>query len=448
MGCDARGRGCFPVGQELGLAADAFGVAQPVLAAVRERGGDALLRVLVQKLQHADEVPPAGAGSVAGFQLVTELTEARGQVPVAVDRGVIQRRRPPRQGDKVVVRVEDLLAATVAAWMLGHDLASGHDGDVSDIGLDRDRLESLGVRHAVAVVLEAHGLVLVDLRRLGHAGIKGVCGQGQRCDLVPREADADGLGLFAAGAFALGQAALVQVGVQRRQIADLGDRRGPAALQIVDAVLDARLLVAAPRHAEQGLEGVVAGQGRVAWLETPLAPGQDGAGHRGRVVPPDFARDAAKEGESLDETVQDGLGAFAGQRQGEGAIGVGPGDQQHRHLPPAVGEIDVDVAEVGLDPLSSIVAEGNERLALLQAPALDVAAHLVVAAGVAVLGLQAAKDLHGRVALLAGACSSAARMASMTPKNAPSLGAGYGSPRWYGLGSGWARAFRTLRRER
>ena len=67
----------------------------------------------------------------------------------------------------------------------------------------------------------------------------------------------------------------------------------------------------------------------------------------------------------------------------------------------AVGEIDVDVAEVGLQAVARVMGQGDEGLAVRAAGACgDVASDLVVAAGVAVLVAQAAEDLHGGVPLL------------------------------------------------
>jgi hypothetical protein len=62
--------------------------------------------------------------------------------------------------------------------------------------------------------------------------------------------------------------------------------------------------------------------------------------------------------------MQDRLGAFGRQSNSERAIGIGPGREQHGNEPAAVGEIDVDVTEVGFEPLSGIVIERDERHAL------------------------------------------------------------------------------------
>ena len=76
-------------------------------------------------------------------------------------------------------------------------------------------------------------------------------------------------------------------------------------------------------------------------------------------------RHAAKESERLSHAVQDRLGAFGRQGDGERTIRPRPGRYQHRHLPTAFGKINVDVAEVALQTLTRIVVQGNEHFAAL-----------------------------------------------------------------------------------
>src|SRR5262249_52030554 len=120
----------------------------------------------------------------------------------------------------------------------------------------------------------------------------------------------------------------------------------------------------------------------------------------GGVIPPDLVGHAAKEGEGGHHTGEDGLGALGRQGQGKAVVGVGPGGDQYRHQAAAVGEIDVDVAEVALQALAGVVGQRDEGLAVVAAVLADVAADLVVAAGVAVVVAQPAKELHGGVPLL------------------------------------------------
>jgi hypothetical protein len=127
------------------------------------------------------------------------------------------------------------------------------------------------------------------------------------------------------------------------------------------------------------------------------------------IVPPQFPRHATEERERLDQAMQDGLGAFGRQGNCERTIGVGPGREQHGHQPAAVGEIDVDVAEVGFEPLSGIVVERDERRALGPSIGQKVLPDALVAAGVVVFVAQTPENLGGRVPLLAGSALISAK---------------------------------------
>jgi hypothetical protein len=137
----------------------------------------ALDRVLCQQLQHADILPRSRAAAVLPFEVGTQLGEHGRQFPVPVDVGVIERRRLPLQRHQIVQRVEHLLALGVRAHVPGNDLAAGYDRDLSDVALDRHRLERERPRHAVVVRVEADGLVLVHRGRLGHARVESPLGQ-------------------------------------------------------------------------------------------------------------------------------------------------------------------------------------------------------------------------------------------------------------------------------
>ena len=83
-----------------------------------------------------------------------------------------------------------------------------------------------------------------------------------------------------------------------------------------------------------------------------------------------------EELEGGDHPVEDRLGALERQRPDEGGVGGGPGGDEERDEPAAVGEVDVDVAEVGFEALAREMAQGDERLALaavLEQIALDLA---------------------------------------------------------------------------
>jgi hypothetical protein len=212
---------------------------------------------------------------------------------------------------------------------------------------------------------------------------------------------ADGRALPRLSSLPFAQAAVAQVGVELGQVLDGGHRRAPLLLQELHPSLDTRLLLGTPHHAEQGLEIVVTGQGLIASVDLPLPAYEDVRRQRGGIVPPYLMWHATEEPERFDEAVQDRLGPLGWQGDGEGTIGIRPGHQQDRHLPATVGEIDVHMTKVRFETLARIVIERNERLASLTLLAAHVETNALIAAGVAVLVLEPAKQLHGRVPLLA-----------------------------------------------
>jgi hypothetical protein len=145
----------------------------------------------------------------------------------------------------------------------------------------------------------------------------------------------------------------------------------------------------------------VTGQCLVAVVEAALPADQQLRRHRARVVPPQLVRHTTEEGEGFDQAVQDRLGALARHGQRERTIGIRPGHQQHGDLAAAVGEIDVDVTEVGFEPLAGVVVQRDKRLASRQVLGKHVMTDALVAAGIAVLGAQPPENLGDRVPLLA-----------------------------------------------
>ncbi len=343
----------------------------------------------------------AAIGSVLLLQIRPQFAEQRRQLPAAKNIGVIERRWSPLQRAQIMVRIEDLLVFAVAARMRGDDLAAAHDVDPLDVGLDRHDLKCCRARHAVTVVVEANHLVLVGFGRLHDARIEALLGQRQRLVTLAPKAFADPLALPRLHALAVAQAAGAQVCVEFGQVLDFRDRCRPVALQVPHPPFDVRLLLRLTNHAEERLEGIVADQRLIALVEPPLPTDEQLRRHRLGIVPPQFTRHDAKELKRLDQPVQDRLGPLGWQRNREGTVGIAPGRNQHRHLPAAVREIDVDVAKVRFEPLTRIVVERDERFALRPAFGKNVLPDALVAAEIAVLLPQTADDLGDRVPLLA-----------------------------------------------
>jgi hypothetical protein len=150
----------------------------------------------------------------------------------------------------------------------------------------------------------------------------------------------------------------------------------------------------------RGVEDVVPGQRGVPRVELTVAPLKDQRSHRFWIIPPDFLGYGAKELEGRDHAFEDRLGALEGERQHEGGVGVGPGGDEEGDELAAVGEVDVDVAEIGFEALAREMTQGDERLLLAASVPEHVALHLGIPAGVVLFVAEAAKDLRGGVPLL------------------------------------------------
>ena len=368
-------------------------------------GLDAALHLVQRMVQQQVQNPQIVFGPLPGPVLVlqgtAQLVKDRRQLPVSKDVGVVQGCRSSLQRLQVMPRIQHLLVAPVSARMRGDHLAAVNHLNVVAISFDRDRLKGARARHAVAIGVVADHLVLVGLGWLQQAGIEGTKRQGQGPLPLARKALANRFGLTGLQALPVAQTTPPQVNVQGGQVADLGHWRGPVALQVAHAAFDVPLLLRPADQTKHRREGIMADQGLVAVLEPSLAAGQQLRGHGLGVVPPQLMRHTAEEGEGFDQAMQDGLGPFAGQRQREGAVGVGPGGQQHGHLLPAVGEINVDVAKVAFQALAGIVIQRDKGLRY--ANALEqVQSHALVGAGEAMLVAETAKDFGRGMPLLAG----------------------------------------------
>ena len=197
-----------------------------------------------------------------------------------------------------------------------------------------------------------------------------------------------------------------RVAKERVQFIKIGDARhgrGEPLLHGLDGPFGVRLLVAAGRHAEERGEDVVAGQRRVSRLELAFAPEVDQRGDGPRVVPPNLLGHRTEELEGRDHPFKDRLGAFEGESQDEGGVGVRPGRDQKRHEPAALGEIDVDVPEIGFETLARQMGQRNERFLTAASVLAEVALDLSVPAAVGVFVAESPEELGGGVPLL-GRC--------------------------------------------
>jgi hypothetical protein len=133
--------------------------------------------MILQQVQHADVVPAAAMGAVLTLQGRPQFAEDGRQLPAPEDVGMVKRRRPALQGAEVMLWVENLLVLTVGTRVAGNHPAAEHDVDAVDVALDGHCLEGGSARHAIAVVVEARHLELIDLGRLADARVEGVVGK-------------------------------------------------------------------------------------------------------------------------------------------------------------------------------------------------------------------------------------------------------------------------------
>jgi hypothetical protein len=241
-------------------------------------------------------------------------------------------------------------------------------------------------------------LILVDHSRLHHARIEGVPWQCRRRFSILLEHLADRLVRAIAIPLAVCLATSQQIRIQFVEISNLRHRRRPSTLKRLDPVLHIRLLIASGRHAKQRIEHVVARQRRITRMQPTLATGQQFRGHRLGIVPPDFSRHTTEILEAADHPFENRFRSLRRQRYGKRAVRVRPDQNQHPHGQPALGKIHVDLSEIGLQTLSRIVRQRDERLSLLPTTLRHVTPHCIVAAFVP-LARQSLEDPHCRVAL-------------------------------------------------
>ena len=221
-----------------------------------------------------------------------------------------------------------------------------------DESFDGHGLECDLSRHAVANIVKADHLVLIDRHRAPHAGFERVTRQGGRlldiqlqhvadgefwsgrcvrdCFVVDRDFvccdvntgvinssdfTCDDLACrdLTCGRFAgrridasrrrrsrlIVHAALAKKDIQLVHVLRCRHRCAPATLQCLHAILNHRLLVAARRHAEQRLECVMTRECRVSRIQTAITSDQQFLRDCLRIVPPHFTRDTSEELESL-----------------------------------------------------------------------------------------------------------------------------------------------------
>jgi len=161
-------------------------------------------------------------------------------------------------------------------------------------------------------------------------------------------------------------APLPQAGIQIFPIRNLRNRSRPPTFEKLDSIFNMGLFITTGWHTAEWLEGVVAGQSHVIDVQLPLTTFENGSGNRFWIIPPELFGDTAKKLEGFHRAVQNGFRLFAGQRDGERSIRIGPGDQQYRDLPTPLGKVDVDLTEVCFGALAWVMAKRDKCFALVR----------------------------------------------------------------------------------
>lgn len=141
-------------------------------------------RMVPQQFQHAHILPDSDATAVPIFQPCSQFAKDRREFPVAINVRVIQSGRTSTQRHQIVQRIKHLVTRFITANMRGHDLITVDDLNAIDVAFHRHHLESGRSGDAVAHIVEACELILVDFRGLSNAGIKAMLWQRSRVLLV------------------------------------------------------------------------------------------------------------------------------------------------------------------------------------------------------------------------------------------------------------------------
>jgi transposase len=219
------------------------------------------------------------------------------------------------------------------------------------------------MRHAVAVGLEHHRLILIHQARPLDAGIEPVVGQRQRRCLLQLEVRPDRQRLMRDNAVSLSHAERQELPVQVRHVIRPGHWRAGAALQRKHRPLHVALFLALGGHAEERIEPVMRRQRCIRRIQGTIPAAKNRDRHGLGIVPPHFARHMLEELKRRLHPLQDGFGPLRGQCDEEGAIAERPDSAEHIDRPAALGEVDLHLAKVKLHPPARNVIDPHEGLA-------------------------------------------------------------------------------------
>lgn len=138
-------------------------------------------------MQDADVLPGPGLYSQSLGESCAQLGKHGRQLPVAVDRCVIESGRLVQQRAQEMKGIEDLLPTPVTSRVSGNRCPTTDHFDAIDIPLHTHLSERPKAWHAVAVAIEPGCLVLVHQGRLNHTRIERTQWHWQRGGTILRE---------------------------------------------------------------------------------------------------------------------------------------------------------------------------------------------------------------------------------------------------------------------
>ena len=131
-------------------------------------------RVFGQQLQDANVLSRPDHQAVALLEVFSQLLEAGRQHPAIEHERMIQGRRPATQNGQIMTWFYDPFPACVASRVPGNHPIARHYVNAIDIGFNRHRGEGPATWNAVAIGVESHRLILIDLRRFRDERIERV----------------------------------------------------------------------------------------------------------------------------------------------------------------------------------------------------------------------------------------------------------------------------------
>jgi hypothetical protein len=122
-------------------------------------------RVFGQQLKDTHILPRSGEGAVTALKGFPQTLEAGRQRPTIEHGRMIQSRRSATENGQIVTGLDDPFVPCITSCVRGDDAIGPDHIDPVNIRLDRHRSKGPATGNAVAIGVESHRLILVDLGR-------------------------------------------------------------------------------------------------------------------------------------------------------------------------------------------------------------------------------------------------------------------------------------------